>query len=182
PGQEPDLVVRARSGDRVAFASLYNEYHDEVARFVASRVSGNQHLVEDLTSETFLRALRRIDTFAWQGRDFGAWLATIARNLMADHFRSSTHRLVVTVDEIPSLQSTPSAEDSVLRTLEMEEARALVSSALSGLTAHQRDCLMLRFVEELSVKDTAAALGVRPSAAKNLQFRASRSMRAAVAA
>ncbi|SNT56295.1 RNA polymerase sigma-70 factor, ECF subfamily [Actinacidiphila glaucinigra] len=87
-----DLVERAQAGEREAFAALYDHYGDTVYRKVYYRVGGKA-TAEDLTSETFLCALRRIGTFTWQGRDFGAWLVTIARNLVSDHFTSSRFRL-----------------------------------------------------------------------------------------
>ncbi len=79
-----ELVERAQAGEAEAFGRLYDQYSDTVYRYIYYRVGGKA-TAEDLTSETFLRALRRISTFTWQGRDFGAWLVTIARNLVADH-------------------------------------------------------------------------------------------------
>lgn len=94
-----DLVERAQAGEADAFGRLYDQYSDTVYRYIYYRVGGKA-TAEDLTSETFLRALRRIGTFTWQGRDFGAWLVTIARNLVADHFKSSRFRLEVTTGEM----------------------------------------------------------------------------------
>lgn len=94
-----DLVERAQAGEADAFGRLYDQYSDTVYRYIYYRVGGKA-TAEDLTSETFLRALRRISTFTWQGRDFGAWLVTIARNLVADHFKSSRFRLEVTTGEM----------------------------------------------------------------------------------
>src|SRR4029079_9318640 len=91
-GRMMDLVERAQAGETEAFGRLYDHYSDTVYRYIYYRVGGKA-TAEDLTSETFLRALLRIGTFTWQGRDFGAWLVTIARNLVADHFKSSRFRL-----------------------------------------------------------------------------------------
>ena len=93
------LVLRARDGDAEAFGSLYDHYVELVYRYVYYRV-GTHQLAEDITSETFLRALRRICDFHWQGKDFGAWLVTIARNLVADHFKSGRYRLEVCTAEL----------------------------------------------------------------------------------
>ena len=68
---------------------------DVVFRYVLFRV-GDRELAEDVTSETFLRALRRIASVSYQGRDVGAWFVTIARNLVLDHVKSSRFRLEVT--------------------------------------------------------------------------------------
>src|SRR5204863_6999899 len=102
---EPDeavksLVARAQAGDAEAFGELYDRYVDLVYRYVYYRVGG-QALAEDLTSEAFLRALRRITTFTWQGRDIGAWFITIARNLVAGHFKSGKYRLEGTTADMP---------------------------------------------------------------------------------
>ncbi len=52
-------------------------------------------VAEDLCSETFFRALRNMTGFRWQGKDFGAWLMTIARNLATDHFKKLSQELRV---------------------------------------------------------------------------------------
>ena len=82
-----DLIEAAQAGDREAFGSLYSRYAPGVSRFVGSRLR-DRALAEDLTSETFARALRRIDSVSDQGRDAGAWFTTIARNLVLDHVKS----------------------------------------------------------------------------------------------
>src|SRR4051794_23353321 len=91
------LVDLARGGDDEAFGQLYDHYHGSVYRFVFYRTR-SQTLAEDLTSETFLRALRNMSGFRWQGTDFGAWLMTIARNLCTDHFKASRTRLELTTE------------------------------------------------------------------------------------
>ncbi|MBR7832298.1 sigma-70 family RNA polymerase sigma factor [Actinospica durhamensis] len=166
------LVERAQSGDGEAFGQLYDAYVDTVYRYVYYRVS-NKALAEDLTSETFLRALRRISTFTWQGRDFGAWLVTIARNLVADHFKSSRHRLEVPTGEmLDSDQTEASPEDSVLAYL---SNRALLD-AVKQLNSQQQECVTLRFLHGLSVAETAQIMGKNDGAIKTLQYRAIRTL------
>jgi RNA polymerase sigma-70 factor (ECF subfamily) len=87
-----DLIEAAQAGDRDAYGQLYTRYAPGVSRFVGSR-TGDRMLAEDLTSETFARALRRIDSVSYQGRDAGAWFTTIARNLITDHVKSSRYQL-----------------------------------------------------------------------------------------
>ena len=95
----------AKDGDAEAYGQLYDHYVSGVFRFIYYRVS-SQQLAEDLTSETFVRALRAIQRFNWQGKDFGAWLTTIARNLVADHFKSSRARLEIVTETIPEGKAT----------------------------------------------------------------------------
>ena len=97
PVEQPDvweLVGRTQAGDAEAFGRLYDRYVDVVYRFLYARV-GDRATAEDFTSETFVRALRRIDSLTFQGRDVGAWLVTIARNIVLDHVKSSRFRLEV---------------------------------------------------------------------------------------
>ncbi|MEV6208566.1 ECF subfamily RNA polymerase sigma factor, BldN family [Kitasatospora sp. NPDC051914] len=167
-----ELVERAQAGESEAFGRLYDQYADTVYRYIYYRV-GSRATAEDLTSETFLRALRRIGTFTWQGRDFGAWLVTIARNLVADHFKSSRFRLEVTTGEmLDSNECERSPEESVLESL----ANAALRDAVRRLNPQQQECVNLRFLQGLSVAETARIMGKNEGAIKTLQYRAVRTL------
>ncbi|MFG2298905.1 ECF subfamily RNA polymerase sigma factor, BldN family [Streptomyces sp. NPDC048603] len=167
-----DLVERAQAGEAEAFGRLYDQYSDTVYRYIYYRVGGKA-TAEDLTSETFLRALRRISTFTWQGRDFGAWLVTIARNLVADHFKSSRFRLEVTTGEMLDANEVErSPEDSVLESL----SNAALLEAVRKLNPQQQECVTLRFLQGLSVAETARVMGKNEGAIKTLQYRAVRTL------
>ncbi|MEU1277793.1 ECF subfamily RNA polymerase sigma factor, BldN family [Streptomyces sp. NPDC005805] len=167
-----ELVERAQAGEAEAFGKLYDQYSDTVYRYIYYRVGGKA-TAEDLTSETFLRALRRISTFTWQGRDFGAWLVTIARNLVADHFKSSRFRLEVTTGEMLDANEVErSPEDSVLESL----SNAALLEAVRKLNPQQQECVTLRFLQGLSVAETARAMGKNEGAIKTLQYRAVRTL------
>jgi RNA polymerase sigma-70 factor (ECF subfamily) len=171
-GRMMELVERAQAGEAEAFGQLYDHYNETVHRYIYYRV-GSRATAEDLTSETFLRALRRIGTFTWQGRDFGAWLVTIARNLVADHFKSSRFRLEVTTGEmLDSNQVEPSPEESVLEVLSNES----LLRAVRKLNPQQQECVTLRFLQGLSVAETARIMGKNEGAIKTLQYRAVRTL------
>ncbi len=168
-----DLVARAQAGEPEAFGSLYDRYVDVVYRYVYYRVS-NQALTEDLVSETFLRALRRITSFTWQGRDFGAWLVTIARNLIADHFKSSRYKLeVATAEMLDADRATDGPEDEVLDNI----TNLTLIEAVKMLGAEQQECVVLRFLQGFSVSETALAMGKTDGAIKALQYRAVQSLK-----
>jgi RNA polymerase sigma-70 factor (ECF subfamily) len=166
------IVAAAQAGDANAFGALYDRYVDLVYRYVYYRV-GAQALAEDLTSETFLRALRRISSFTWQGRDFGAWLVTIARNLIADHYKSGRYRLeVATADMLDADQAEEGPEGAVLDSL----TNAALLEAVKKLNPEQQECIVLRFLQGLSVAETALAMGKNEGAVKALQYRAVRAL------
>ena len=166
------LVNLARGGDAEAFGQLYDHYVTGVYRFVRARV-GNSQLAEDLTAETFLRALRSIGEYSWQGRDFGAWLTAIARNLVADHYKSSRVRLEMITDELP--QEVPTVPDSA-ETAITGLTNELLWQGVRALRRDQQECLVMRFLQGLSIRETALALGRSEGAVKQLQLRAMRSL------
>jgi RNA polymerase sigma-70 factor (ECF subfamily) len=166
------LVELARGGDTEAFGLLYDHYHGSVYRFLYYRV-GSVALAEDLTSETFFRALRSMSSFRWQGKDFGAWLMTIARNLTTDHYKSSRTRLETTTEDMsPHDSATEGPEGEVLASLTNE---ALLT-ALKKLPTEQQECLIMRFLQGLSIAETAQVLGRSEGAVKQLQLRGVRNL------
>lgn len=166
------LVELARNGDAAAFGQLYDHYQGSVYRFLYYRV-GSVTLAEDLTSETFFRALRSMSSFRWQGKDFGAWLTTIARNLATDHFKASRTRLEHTTEDTRTLDSaTEGPEAEVLATLTNE----VLLAALEELPTEQRECLVMRFLQGLSIAETAEVLGRSAGAVKQLQLRGVRNL------
>jgi RNA polymerase sigma-70 factor (ECF subfamily) len=110
-----DLIKAAQAGDREAFGCLYSRYAPGVSRFVGSRLP-DRALAQDLTSETVARALRRIDSVSYQGRDPGAWFTTIARNLITDHVTSSRFpRDTVTAEIADASSDQDNPEQAVIR-------------------------------------------------------------------
>ncbi len=166
------LVTLAQRGDAEAFGQVYDAYVDSIYRYLYYRV-GSHALAEDLTSETFLRALRRIDSFTWQGKDIGAWFVTIARNLVTDHVKSSRFKLeVTTADMLDADRAVDGIEDEVLGRLQS----AVLLDAVHQLKAEQQECIVLRFLQGLTVAETSKAMGRSEGAVKQLQLRAVRAL------
>jgi RNA polymerase sigma-70 factor, ECF subfamily len=166
------LVELARSGDAEAFGMLYDHYHVAVYRFLYYRV-GSVALAEDLTSETFFRALRSMGSFRWQGKDFGAWLMTIARNLTTDHFKAGRTRLETTTEDMSVHDGAAEGPESTVLASLTNEA---LLTALKELPAEQQECLIMRFLQGLSIAETAAVLGRSDGAVKQLQLRGVRNL------
>jgi RNA polymerase sigma-70 factor, ECF subfamily len=170
------LVERAQAGDADAFGQIYDRYLDTVFRFIYFRV-GNRQLAEDLTADTFLRALKRIGSFTWQGRDPGAWLVTIARNLVADHFKSGRYRLEVTTgDVLDADREDRGPEGSPEAAVVDHITNVALLTAVKQLNPEQQECIVLRFLHGFSVAETAQAMGKNEGAIKALQYRAVRAL------
>jgi RNA polymerase sigma-70 factor (ECF subfamily) len=164
------MVRRAQEGDAEAFGELYDHYVTLVHRYAYHRV-GDRATAEDVTSETFVRALRRIDSLSFQGRDVGAWLVTIARNIIRDQVKSSRYRLeVTTADMRDADRATDGPEDAVVQHLTNKQLLECVQQ----LGSEQQECIVLRFLHGLSVSETAEIMGKKDGAIKALQHRAVR--------
>ncbi|MFF2522484.1 sigma-70 family RNA polymerase sigma factor [Streptomyces liangshanensis] len=169
---EPETLRLARAGDRDAFADLYNEHRGAVYTFIQRKVY-NPHLADDLTQDVFVRALSRLETYAWQGRGFGAWLNTIARNLVTDHFkRSSTRRETTVAEMFDADEVVASAEEAALDHLSRAERRAAVATALAFLSPGQRAVLERRYLQDMSVQEAAASMNTTTGAVKTMTYRA----------
>lgn len=167
------LVALAQQGDGEAFGQIYDRYVDAVYRYLFYRV-GSPQLAEDLTSETFVRALRRIDSFRWQGKDIGAWFVTIARNLVTDHFKSSRFRLEMTTGDV---HDTDRPDDGTPERIVLDHLRDTeLLGAVKALKAEQMECIVLRFLQGLTVAETAAVMSRSEGAVKQLQLRAVRAL------
>jgi RNA polymerase sigma-70 factor (ECF subfamily) len=189
-----DLVTAAQRGDHDAFGTIYRRYVDVVHRYVYYRTR-NRHLTEDITSETFLKALRSIDSVSAQGKDVATWLVTIARNLILDHVKSSRVRRV-TLSANPGYSATDAAnsygtERRATVWLNIPEPRdggdpatEVVSAAVvdellrcvSQLPSAQRECVTLRFLTGLSVAETAAVMRRAEGSVKALTHRGIRTL------
>lgn len=162
----PDVIDRARNGDRAAFAELYDTHVDSVYRYLLYRVREPSD-AEDLTSEVFTRAFANIHRYTWQGKSFLAWLYTIARNAVTDRRRRD--RPTVEIDNAYGLASEgPTAHDHAV----LGEEVAALRGAVKHLTGEQQEVLVLRFIENLSSREVANILGKNEGAIRALQFRA----------
>lgn len=164
-----------------AFGELY-ERHVAMVRGYLVRRTGCPELAEDLVSETFIRAFTRSGSFT--GGNFEAWLTTIARNLLVDHFRRSSTRMELTVDEVPFHDVAQGPEDVLMDRLTEQEWRsslARVERAMGLVDDDYETCLRLRFLEGHTIAQTALVLDRSQGAVKLLQRRATRAVRAALA-
>lgn len=180
PPVPAETLAAAIAGDREAFGEIYRTHHDEVYRFVYYRVTTTA-LAEDITAETFAKAIRNIGSFASIGSGMIGWLVTIARNLINDHFKSSYNRRenFTTDGEMRDADVTePGPETFALIRLEDQALR----DAVGRLCDTHREIVELRFLQGLTVTETAAVMGKLEGAVKTLQWRAVRALARNVAA
>jgi RNA polymerase sigma-70 factor, ECF subfamily len=119
--EESGLVRQAKSGDSDAFAQLYDAYLERVYRYVFFRVT-DEETAEDLTSQVFLKAWEHLDHYQLTSTPFLAWLYTIARNQVIDHYR--THKETLTLEDAVSLPAEgDGVDDEVQVKFELQDVR-----------------------------------------------------------
>jgi len=159
------LLVEAAQDDPAHFLEIYDHYVDRIYAFVSRRI-GNRADTEDITSQVFEQALRTIRQFEWRGVPFSAWLFRIASNAITDHWRSRGRAADQAIPELPD----PGEAADIDR-------RLALFWYVDRLPELQRQVIRMRFVEEKSIRDVAAALGRSEGAVKQLQLRALESLR-----
>ena len=164
---EDKLIQDAVRGEASAFGLLYDRYQPQIYRFVAIKVSHREE-AEDLTHQVFLHAWTHVHTYEDFGFPFSSWLYRIARNKVIDHYR--TKKNVIAIEEVDEEQfATTATYDADLDAkFTVEE----VKRALHKLKPEYQDVIIMRFVEDYSLKDTAKALEKSEGAIKLMQHRA----------
>ena len=165
------LLVEAAQKDPACFAELYENNFERVYAYVVRRV-GDRAETEDLTSEVFHHALANLQRFEWRGIPFAAWLYRIAANLISDRWQRTNREQVA--DEPGLIDSAPASNAE----FEEVERRATLFRLVDTLPAEQQRVVVLRFVEQKSIKEVAREIRKTEGAVKQLQFRALTSLRA----
>jgi len=159
------LVGRATVGDREAFGELYERHVSRVFRHVLYMVN-DVHVAQDLTEQTFLRALEAIHGYEWRGVPFLAWLLRIARNLYLNGQRVQRNNSSIHSKWNGDIAASP--EFFCEAKLDGEE----VWRAVQALDGDQRQVIVLRFMDGLSYADVARVLGKSVGAVRVAQYRA----------
>jgi RNA polymerase sigma-70 factor, ECF subfamily len=174
------LLIEAAQNDPACFAELYEMNFERVYAYVVKRVQ-NRAETEDLTSEVFHQALANLKRFEWRGIPFAAWLFRIAANLISDRWQRSGREVLDDSGHIESAQSkSVQIKSGQVSPAEIEEVeqRATLYRLVDTLPAEQRRVVVLRFVEQKSIKEVAQEVRKTEGAVKQLQFRALTSLRA----
>ena len=164
------LLIEAAQSDPARFADLYENNFERVYAYIVRRV-GDRAETEDLTSEVFHQALANLKRFEWRGIPFAAWLFRIAANLISDRWQRTGREQLA--DDPGQIESAPASPGE----LEDVERRATIFRLVETLPVEQRRVVVLRFVEQKSIKEGAREIRKTEGAVKQLQFRALTSLR-----
>lgn len=152
---DEQLARRVQRGHTADLALLVERHHGPLLGFLYHLTGGDRALAEDLTQEAFLRALRSIRQYQ-TSRPFKPWLYAIAVNVARDHFKraDTRHAVALSDDELLALPDPVDLDE----TIEIDGSR--LAAALLALPMRQREAIILRYDQDLSLAEIAAVLSI----------------------
>jgi RNA polymerase sigma-70 factor (ECF subfamily) len=165
---EESLIEAAKARLPDAWARLYDLHYLPLYRYAYARIR-NREDAEDIASQVFVEALRKIDGYSYRGKPIIVWLYRIGRNLIIDGARRrGRHERYAESQRVLSQPATGGGA--------LDESVELLD-AISRLTDDQREVIILRFVMSLSAHETALAIGKKEAAVYSLQVRGVNTLR-----
>lgn len=165
-GAEFDGVLAgAIAGERKAISALYRDVQPRLLRYLQAKAP---EVCEDLAGDVWLAVAQQLRRFQGGEAEFGAWVFSIARNKVTDHWRQAKRRQTSPHAEPPETSRAPGPEDVVVEHLSVEAAINLV---VERLTPEQADVILLRVVAGLGAKEVGELLGMSAGAVRVAQHR-----------
>jgi RNA polymerase sigma-70 factor (ECF subfamily) len=182
--EEKELVRQAQKAPD-AFAKLYDQYYPKIFGYVLRR-SANLEAAQDITSETFLKALRKLWQFHWRNISFSSWIYKIATNEINQYFRKAEYKKSVSLEELQEQGFEPiSPHDPESELMEAQEELRQhqdfleIQVKIVRLPAKYQEVIALRFFEKKQIKEIAEILGKKEGTIKSLLYRAVEKLREA---
>ncbi|MCE9567734.1 MAG: RNA polymerase sigma factor [Planctomycetes bacterium] len=164
PTEENEWIRDAQNGDQSAFAHLVERYWDRLYRWLY-HITRDRHTAEDLTQETFLKALAALKSFR-PGSNFRAWVFRIGHNNFVNQKRADRR----TKHQLPD--DAAAADIGIEAAVENRETLEVVAKAVAELPEDFRAALTLRVEEELSFREVAKILNTTEETARWRVFKA----------
>ena len=159
--QQERIWIEEAKRDPQAFQPIFQKYHDPIFNYALRRVC-NVNLAQDLTANTFLKALNKIGEFKWQGISIAAWLYRIATNEINLNHRKFKRMVPLTCELTENLRDERTSDSAILEMeehLQKNEQFRRACMALSKIKLKYQTVLSLRYFEEKSIKEIAVILG-----------------------
>lgn len=166
-GEDKQLIEDAKA-DLDNFKFLYKKYVKAVFGYCYHRLGKNKDISEDITSETFVKAIDKFSSFEYQEKPFVVWLYTIAHNLIVDYYRSKKEHNI----SLDSMVIPPSDQaEGILERLSREELAQRIDAKKRQLPDELANIFTLRHTEELTFAEIAKLLGRTEGAVKMQYYR-----------
>ncbi len=168
--EEEEFISRAKE-NLEDFSLLYDLYFRRMFAFFITRL-GNEEDAEDMTSQTFLKALEHFQEYTFDGKPFGVWLFRIARNLLIDRSRKKKFERV-DMDDVAEIAGSDDPQEKTHVKLLYEK----VEKHLSLFSPEEREIILLKFTSGLKFSEIALIIGKNESTVKTKYFRTLNTLR-----
>ena len=182
--EEKELVRQAQKAPD-AFAKLYDQYYPKIFGYVLRRTA-NLEAAQDITSETFFKALRKLWQFQWRNISFSSWLYKIAANEINQYFRKAEYKKSISLEELQEqgfeLISPHDPESELIEAqekLKQHQDFLEIQEKIVRLPAKYQEVIALRFFEKKQINEIAEILGKKEGTIKSLLHRAVEKLREA---
>lgn len=142
------LLPAISAGKQEAFDELYRRYSARLFRFFLNQLKNNRSLAEDFTQETFIKIFQAAERFDTE-KKFSTWAFFIAHNILRNHWRNASKRTTSDLDDAVEIPSN----DEYLSSLDKDKFYSSLEEALLALKPGHRTCFILRYQEDLSMKE-----------------------------
>lgn len=169
---EEKSLVKAAQSDPQVFGQLYDQYYPKIFGYILRRVR-HVEVAQDVTSETFFKALDNLQKFKWQNVSFSAWLYRIAGNEIINYYRQQKH-VPMAPEDMPDQASDQDIHQEILeieQEMERHQAYTQVQVLLKDLPASQQEIVSLRFFEHKKLKEISQITGKSQNTIKTLLYR-----------
>jgi len=180
--EEQELVGQAQKAPD-AFAKLYDQYYPKIFGYILRRTA-NLEAAQDITSETFLKALKKLWQFQWRNISFSPWLYKIATNEVNQYFRKAEYKKSVSLEELQEqgfeLISSHDPESELIEAqekLKQHQDFLEIQKKIVRLPAKYQEVVTLRFFEKKQINEIATILGKKEGTIKSLLHRAVEKLR-----
>ena len=166
--EEKELVKKAKKDPEI-FSQLYDRYYSQIFGYILKRVA-NLEIAQDITSETFFKALKKLWQFRWRNISFSAWLYRIASNEIANYYRKNKYK-PVSLKKIPEPLAVHNPEAEILEAeqeLKKHQDFLIIQEKISKLPTKYQEVITLRFFEKKQIKEIAEILGKKEGTIKSL--------------
>jgi len=171
---EQELIKKAQKGEKQAFAALYDTYVEAIYRFIYLKI-GRKADAEDITQQVFLNAWQNIQRYNYKGFPFSSWLYKIAHNAVIDFYRSYNNQAKIELESAEEIiqENGPNQEQEIDSNLDLER----IKKAIQQLPPDQQSIIIMRFVDDLPIKEIARILEKNEGTIRVIQHRALKQIR-----
>lgn len=170
---DEQLMRQLRRGDEEAFVELYQRYSQRMLRYFYRMLGGNEEKSQDFLQELFMKLIEKSHLYNPE-RKFSTWLFTLATNMCKNEYRSLEVRKIMTVKD--DMSGVSDYAQSIEEYLDQRQFQDSLHDALQELSPHHKQVFVLRYQQDLSIKEISEIVDCAEGTIKSRIFYALRKL------